>query len=57
MLDSHSGEVMRRRLGAVVVMVPLSRILDECLCAGLFVDVVFVLRVVGGGVRCLRLGY
>ena len=25
MLDSHSGEVMRRRLGAVVIMAPLSR--------------------------------
>ena len=25
MLDSHSGEVMRRRLGAVVIIAPLSR--------------------------------
>ena len=25
MLDSHFGEVMRRRLGAMVIMAPLSR--------------------------------
>ena len=25
MLDSHSGEVMRRRLGAVVIIAPLSK--------------------------------
>ena len=61
MLNSHSGEVMRRRLGAVVIMALLPTldsvevvrggvdILDERLCAGLFMDVAFSCESSGEG--------